>query len=360
MSDWTDAPSTHLVDRLTPVPLAERGAIKAGPADKATHDSHFDALPLFRQVEIGGAPPRRDAIEQSARVVFWNTERLRHLDAIADSLAALRPDVMLLCEIDRGMARSGNTDRVVEIATSLDAGYAYSVEFLELDLGDIHEKRIHAGETNADGLHGAAILTDVAMARPFVIRIDRRGDWFDGARHEPRVGGTIAVGAEIIVAGVPVLMVNVHLESHDNPVARGEDMRRLLTQIDLLAPGGAVILGGDFNTSTFALRDRPIDADRWAEIFAADPHRMLRPQSYEPLFKIAASFGYDTAGCNVPDRPTTRRPLGDPRPLAKIDWFFTRGLAVTDPQIIAAVRDTGEPSSDHEGLLVTVAPLGRV
>ena len=31
MSDWTDAPSTQLVDRLTPVPLAEREAIKAGP-----------------------------------------------------------------------------------------------------------------------------------------------------------------------------------------------------------------------------------------------------------------------------------------------------------------------------------------
>ena len=335
-------------------------AIKAGPSDKATHGHHFDSLPLFRQVEVGGASPRRDAIEQSARVVFWNTERLRHLDAIAASLAELRPDVMLLCEIDRGMARSGNTDRVVEIATRLDAGYAYAVEFLELDLGDIHEKRIHAAESNADGLHGAAILTDVRMARPFVIRIDRRGDWFDGTRHEPRVGGTIAVGAKIVVAGVPVLMVNVHLESHDNPVARGEDMWRLLTQIDLIAPGGAVILGGDFNTSTFALGDRPVDADRLAELFAADPYRLVRPQSYEPLFEIAASFGYDTAGCNVPDRPTTRRPLGDPRPLAKIDWFFTRNLAASDPRIIAAVRNTGDPSSDHEGLLVTVAPLGWV
>ena len=84
--------------------------------------------------------------------------------------------------------------------------------------------------------------------------------------------------------------------------------------------------------------------------------RLLRPQPREPLFEVADSFGYSTLSCNVADVPTTRYPNGDPRPLAKIDWFFTRKLTASDPRVIAAVQGNGEPSSDHEGLLVTVAP----
>ena len=112
---------------------------------------------------------------------------------------------------------------------------AFAVEFVELDLGDIQEQATHAGENNADGLHGAAILTDVALAQPFLIRIDRRGDWFGLDRTEPRVGGTIAIGAVIPIQGVAVTVVNVHLESHDNPTARAADMTRLLDQVDMMA-----------------------------------------------------------------------------------------------------------------------------
>ena len=85
--------------------------------------------------------------------------------------------------------------------------------------------------------------------------------------------------------------------------------------------------------------------------------RLMRPERYEPLFDVASSFGYETSQCNVPEAPTTRYPSGSTRPLAKIDWFFTRKLVARDAQIIPAVRDDGEPSSDHEGLLVTIAPL---
>ena len=250
MTDWTDLPQTTTVARLTALPPDQRADLRRGPFNRSRHDALFDSLPLLRQIELGGPAPRRNAIPGPARVLFWNTERLRHIATISQIIQAEKPDVMLLCEIDRGMARSGNADRVAVIAETLGTGYAFAVEFVELDLGDVHEKRDHAGEVTRNGMHGAAVLSDAALLQPFLIRIDRRGDWFGEVREEPRIGGTIAVGCTITVAGVAVLMVNVHLESHDDPAGRAADMRRLLEQVEGLSQGGPVILGGDFNTST--------------------------------------------------------------------------------------------------------------
>lgn len=357
MSDWSETPQTTLVARLTSVPLDQRQSMRQGTFDKVEHDRWFDAMPCLRQIETGGATPSRKSVEGAARVAFWNVERLRYLDAIADSLREAAPDVMLLCEIDRGMARSGNSDRVVEIAAELGVGYAYAVEFVELDLGDVQEQATHTGAVNLDGLHGASILSDVALRQPFLIRIDRRGNWFGLDRHEPRVGGRIAIGVTVNVGGVQVAMVSVHLESHDDPIARAGDMARLLAQVDLVAGDGAVILGGDFNTSTKSHAEGQESLDLWQAKIAADPMRLLRPMTHEPLFAVAATYGYNWLDCNVADVATTRHPAGSTRLPAKIDWFFTRGLVASEPAIIPALRPDGSPSSDHEGLLVTIQPV---
>ncbi|MEI6096809.1 MAG: endonuclease/exonuclease/phosphatase family protein [Alphaproteobacteria bacterium] len=355
--DWTDSPVKTTVGRLTPVPLEQRAALRDGKFDKAGHDHWMDNLPCLQQIEIGGATARRTGFQGGATVLFWNTERLRHLGAIAASIAALAPDVCLLCEIDRGMARSQNSDRVGQIAAQLQMGYAYGVEFVELDRGDMHEQRVHAAEINEEGLHGAAVLSDAALLSPFLIRIDRRGDWFGLDRQEPRIGGTIAIACAFQVDGVKVYMVNVHLESHDDPAARAGDMRRMLRLIDEVAQGGPVVLGGDFNTSTVAYAERRAAPDLWRARIMAEPMRLLRPFEHEPLFGVAQEFGYDWSGCNVADVPTTRYPAGSARPPAKIDWFFTRGVTASNPRIIPALQQDGSPSSDHEALVVTVRPV---
>jgi len=354
MADWIDAPLVDTVTRLGEVPFAEREAILTGRKDKATHRAHLDRLPALRQIEVGGAVPHRTAIDGTARVACWNVERLRHLDAVEATLHAAAIDVALLSEVDRGMARSGNRDCIAELAGHFGHGYLYAVEFLELDLGDVDEKRIHAGETNLVGFHGAAISSDVALTRPFLIRLEARGDWFDGTRHEPRVGGTIALGAIVKVAGVPVVMVSVHLESYCTPATRRDDTEHLLTLIDRIASAAPVILGGDFNTSTASHAERA-DRDAWRSRLAAEPGRLIRPGPHEPIFELLAANGYDWHACNVADTPTTR--YADPnRPRAKLDWFFTRGLVASSPEIVPALRSDGSPSSDHDCLVVTIAP----
>jgi endonuclease/exonuclease/phosphatase family metal-dependent hydrolase len=360
MSHWSDVVLTEVVPRISPVSAAERAEIlKAShqaPSHGHTHDPFFDRLTALREIEAGGVGAKRQ-LGSSARIAFWNVERLRHIDAISATLKSLDVDVAILCEVDRGMARTQNQDRIVDLAGRLGCSYLYAVEFVELGLGDAREQVQHAGESNSDGFHGAGLLSPAEMSAPFLIRLDRRGNWFDGAFGEPRVGGTIAIGAKVQLGGVAVTVVSVHLESHCDPDVRGEDMRRMLALIDTVAAGEPVILGGDFNTSTAVDKERRENRPVWLARLAAEPQRLSRPEPFEPLFGFARDRGYDWHACNVPDAPTQRFPVGSDRPNAKLDWFFTRGLVVSDPRIIPAVQDDGAPSSDHEALVVTIAPL---
>jgi hypothetical protein len=255
------------------------------------------------------------------------------------------------------MARSGNRDCIAELSARLGQSYACALEFVELDLGDAREKREHAGETNLEGFHGAALIGDLALQRPFLIRIDVGGDWFDGSRGEPRVGGTIALGAQIVVDGVAVTAVSVHLESHGDPEERAGDMRRLLRLIDAYDAAAPVILGGDFNTSGLTRADRREGRRRWLDRVREQPQRLVRPQESEPLFADLAEAGYEWQACNIPDVPTTRY-AGEraEQPRTKLDWFFTRRLEAGDPKIIPALLPDGSPSSDHDALAVSIRP----
>ena len=360
MTRWNDAVLDQIVARLTPVSLAERAAILAGPSEAEHHRGHFDRLTVLREIEAGGQP-RRAQIQGEARVAFWNVERLRHIDAIAATLKKVGADINILCEVDRGMARTQNEDRILDLAGRLDQTYLYAVEFVELGLGDLQEQATHAGQQNEDGFHGAALLSDVAMGSPFLIRIDDRGNWFDGVFHERRVGGTIALGAKLLVAGQPVTMVSVHLESHCDPQTRAADMESMLLRIERIARDEPVILGGDFNTSTGGLSERYTDRAAWLELVRREPDRLTAPEHHEPLFDIAKRYGYEWQNANLSGVPTQRFQAGTERPNHKLDWFFTRGLTASMPVVVAAVKDDGTPSSDHECLAVTIEPfaLGR-
>ena len=76
-----------------------------------------------------------------ARIAFWNAERLKYPAPTGALLRSLEADAILLCELDLGMARSGNRHTIADLANSLDAGHVFGVEFVELDLGDARERR---------------------------------------------------------------------------------------------------------------------------------------------------------------------------------------------------------------------------
>jgi len=354
MIDWIGRPAGSVVSSLTQISLAERERMRDGPIDADHHRRYFAELAALREIEVGGAAPLRDAAGTSIRVAAWNVERLRHLEAIGDTLNGIGPDITLLSEVDSGMVRSGNRHGVAELSGRLGHAYAYGVEFVELGVGDPDERAAHLGESNAAGFHGNALTSGLRLRRPFLVRFEAHGAWFGRDRDQPRVGGRMAIGAQIELAGRPVTVVSVHLESHSSPDDRAAQTAHLLDVINQYDSAAPVLIGGDFNTSTVErARDRDEEFRRMELV--RDPQRAVHVEAYEPLFAHMAGRGFDWRACNDLETPTERPTPGRAhRPLGKIDWFFTRGLRATKPMVTPALDTTGAPSSDHDCLSVTI------
>lgn len=96
-------------------------------------------LPCFQSIEQGG---QSDAIDKEAvlprtfRVAAWNLERCLDVAGSAHLLAAQCPEVILLSEMDNGMARTAQQHTTQQLAEQLGMHYCYGLEFLELDLGN--------------------------------------------------------------------------------------------------------------------------------------------------------------------------------------------------------------------------------
>jgi endonuclease/exonuclease/phosphatase family metal-dependent hydrolase len=335
--------------------LEVREAILRETPTRAVHDLVYERhIDLFDRIETGPPPASFDDAPSPATITFWNVERGRHPDEQAALLRAQNASAHLLCELDLGMARTGQRHTTRDLAERLDCSYAFGVEFLELDLGDRREQADHKGALNDAGLHGAAILSPHPLGRPALARILRDGAWFDGERGERRIGGRIAMLATLRVGEQPVTLTSVHLESHGDPEARAKETTVLLDAIDAYAPDQPVLIGGDFNTSTL---DRS-----WSRGSGTRPvlpeERVMNPVPYEPLFERFAERGYGWEPANDMTAPTQRwHPDDDPtRPRGKIDWFFTRGLDILTAKTLPAVDAPGRPLADHEMLVVEVKP----
>ena len=340
---------------LRPLPAERRDAILLDAPTRAMHDIVYQRhADLFDHVEVGPPPPTLEDPSGSATITFWNVERGRFPDQQAALLQAQNAAAHLLCELDLGMARTGQRHTTRDLARRLDCTYAYAVEFLELEHGNAQEKRDHAGERNEAGLHGAALLSRHPLGRPALVRLRWDGAWFDGERGERRVGSRIAVFGTLKVDEQPVTLASVHLESHSDPEARAEETRVLLDALDAYAPGQPALIGGDFNTSTLARTwskgggKRPVLSEQ----------RVMNPEPFEPLFDLMAGRGFEWQQANDRSAPTQRWHPDDDKtgPLGKIDWFFCRGLDVFGAKTMPAVDTEGRTLSDHELLVVTIKP----
>jgi endonuclease/exonuclease/phosphatase family metal-dependent hydrolase len=354
----------------------ERDAIRDGPRDAETHARLLAALPFANALDVALA--RSPAADRDpAIVVAWNAERCKFLDESAAFLAAQGADVLLLSELDWGMARSGQQHCARELALRLGCAYAYCVEFLELDEperseggerargersrsepGGDRERVELRGQANAVGYHGNAILARGALLRPQLVRLETRGDWFDGARGEARVGGRCAVLAQLRVGGRATTFAAVHLDSHGSPQNRAAEVRVLLDAIDAYDRDAPVVIGGDLNAFSLGLADLG-DPERVAAALREDPLRWSHPVPHEPLFAVAAERGYEWSRCNAPGESTLRHATeaGSSRGKLKLDWFLCRGIAANAPHVVPAIGPaSGRMLSDHEAI---VFAMGR-
>ncbi|WP_114007851.1 endonuclease/exonuclease/phosphatase family protein [Cohaesibacter intestini] len=334
----TSHEGTNLVSTLTRITDDQKQQILASERVTAAHDTLLNSLPAMRELEVGGAG-NLDRLPQSFAVAAWNVERCLFPDRSAAHLANHAPSVVLLSEMDKGMARTSQVNTTAQMAKALGMHYAYGVEFFEMDLGGPTERVFCSDSFNADGWHGNGILSAVPFEKLALFRLDEKGHWFSldvnpGADpDQPRVGGRMAVAAILPTEQGAICVVSTHLESNADAAHRHSQFADLLDRIEAFAPGLPVLIGGDLNTGNHI----PPDYD-WR---------------VETLFDLARERGYHwdlTA-----DGVTTRNSLITPHDTRrmKLDWFCARGFGGEALPLLPSLDGQG-PLSDHECILCKV------
>lgn len=331
---------TAVLDALPAASAAQKAAIHAAPRSAEAHRALLAGLPALNAVQTGGTA-QAAVLPRRFGVAAWNVERCLFPTDSAAHLAPIAPDVVLLSEVDHGMARTGQRHTAAEMAADLGMAYAFGVEFLELGLGGQTERAFCCDDFNALGWHGNAVLSRVPFARVAMVRLCDAGHWFAGAAagtvdpDQPRVGGRMALLAVLPGEAGPVCVVSVHLESNADGAHRHAQFAALVDAVETFAPGMPVLIGGDLNTGNGAP-----PGDDWRG---------------ETLFDLGRARGYDWGF--TAEGMTTRPSLITPHPSRrmKLDWLAGRGLTCAKAGILSSVSSAGKPLSDHDCVHCRVA-----
>lgn len=135
---------------------------------------------------------------------------------ISQLLRATPTDVIILNEMDIGMARSDQQHTTRLLAHMLGMNYAWGLEFVELTRGNKQEQIAVGQLPNFHGLHGNAFLTRCSIYDPVVFR-DPVGKYFTDERlglnadgHEKRLGGRMGLFGRIQVNGRELVIGSTH------------------------------------------------------------------------------------------------------------------------------------------------------
>jgi len=175
-----------------------------------------DSLQNLNEVEIDNSisPQKQCAgplkvVELNARGGRWWME--------ASSLPVVKEaDVVILNEMDIGMARSDNQHTTRLMAHYLGMNYAWGLEFVELTPGMEEDRENANGVPDFQGLHGNAFLTKCIISDTQVFR-NPVGAYFssepqglNAQGNEKRLGGRMGLFGRIIVDGMETVIGSVH------------------------------------------------------------------------------------------------------------------------------------------------------
>lgn len=321
---------TTVVGKLRPID-SERWAYLSENPDGLSVAELNQQIPEANEIEVDNSIATA-APGETLRVVAWNLERGRHwreaVELIRSHEGLREPDVLLLSEMDLGMARSGNVHTVREIALALGMNYAYGVEFVELSGGDAAERAAASGPSDF-GYHGNAVLARFALENVRMLRFPGIERWYGTDQH--RLGGRIAVIAEAAIGGRAVTLISTHYESDlGDHASRERESRLILAELREFAPTGPVIFGGDLNT----IHTRP-------------------------AVSMLEDAGFDFAGCNLLNEPTVQRQLSGSvtRVGPHIDYIAVRGLAPVQSPVSPMVTLGAWPPQPDGQLIGDHAPV---
>lgn len=344
------------------------------------------------------------------RVVSWNIERgtrLRGIKALLTGHELLRDaDILMLNEVDRGMARSGNVDVCTELARHLDLHLVFGNGYLALA-----PHRCPDGPAyNRIGMHGNAVLSRHPLRAAECFTVPISSDRFGCP--DRRLGHKKALCVAVDTPLGPLHVVSVHLDSNTSPAMRGWQMRGVLRHLQRRGLCGPLVLAGDLNTSTIdfdSLTGMALDLGR--KLARGGPHGIIHHCRHpevrheRPLFDALRAAGLSFRAENPPGQETCRfevdeledacavmsfppapvirlaghylRTLGGVAPF-KLDWFATRHVTPlrhatgplppgwdgptesrpgsVHPTVIPRPTHEGRRVSDHDPILLDLVP----
>jgi endonuclease/exonuclease/phosphatase family metal-dependent hydrolase len=325
------------------------------------------------------------------RAVAWNIERGMCADAVAHLLRhhpeLKDADILMLSELDWGMARTGNRFIARDIAEAVGMNYAFVPCYIALTKGAGIEKNV-AGE-NEESLHGNALFSRFPLHRVHSLALPNGKDKMRGA--EKRIGCQRAVIADVQYSECTFRVVSLHLDAHSSQRHRHLQMRVLLNHLETLVPKLPTVIGGDWNTTTH-------DASRalfsilgyFRRVLMGVRHVVANHYPYPErwferrLFRELERHGFDYKALNMPGACTLHY---DVRDIAanlnmgewvpqwcfwfinwalqrtggacamKLDWFAGSGIQSEEPaSVISGLLEDGRPVSDHDPIVLTFLP----
>jgi len=185
-------------------------------AQPAQAQNITDQIPNLNSVEIDNSiSPSDECHGRRLKVVEFNMQRGKRWLESAGYLKDA--DVVILNEMDIGMARSDQQHTTRLLAYYLGMNYAWGLEFIELTLGDKGDREtIYSTEHNFYGLHGNAILSKCKFSNATIFR-NPVGRYFSHDKSfvnafgsERRLGGRMILLARINVNGTSVVVGSSH------------------------------------------------------------------------------------------------------------------------------------------------------
>src|SRR5882762_303247 len=152
-------------------PQEERRSFRTLEKTYPIHEATIASLPCMNAVRTGGTATSAAPLAFPFAVAAWNLERCLFPEDTAAKLNLTRAPLVLLSEMDEGMARTAQKDPTAIVAHELGMTYAYGVEFLELSLGSEIERSSCVDDFNAKGFHGNALLASTVLREPFLFRL---------------------------------------------------------------------------------------------------------------------------------------------------------------------------------------------
>jgi endonuclease/exonuclease/phosphatase family metal-dependent hydrolase len=180
------------------------------------------------------------------RILNWNIERGKALDAISSELQRSANDLLLLQEVDWGTRRTGEADVAAALAGRLRLNAISATEFEELG----QERPGEAAYT------GQATLTGLPVKAARVLRFQNQSSFWRPRRWIPsrvplaqrRMGSRIALVTELDWGGKRLVVYNAHLESRSYGRIQMKQVEEMLADARRYPPETVVVIGGDLNS----------------------------------------------------------------------------------------------------------------